>query len=107
LLVPRPTAEIVGGDGSDVLDGRARVATIDGDDVTGAFLRGAERALVVAQQYAITTAILRQRSPSCGSTCIYDGAYSGVLMEGQGVTATLLRRYGIKVYSEEDARAWE
>ena len=102
LPVPRPTAEIVGGDGSDVLDGRARVVTKAGDNVTAAFLRGAERALAVARQHTIPTAILRQRSPSCGSTCIYDGTHSGTVRTGQGVTAALLRRHGVTVYAEDD-----
>jgi uncharacterized protein YbbK (DUF523 family) len=101
LPIPRPTAEIAGGEGGDVLDGRARVVTIAGDDVTAAFLRGAERALAVAQQHGISVAILRQRSPSCGSACIYDGTHSGILRAGQGVTAALLRRHGVTAYSED------
>jgi len=101
LTIPRPTAEIVGGDGCDVLDGHARVVTIAGDDVTAAFLRGAERALAVARQHGIATAILKQRSPSCGSACIYDGTHGGTLKAGQGVTAALLRRHGVAVLSEE------
>jgi uncharacterized protein YbbK (DUF523 family) len=102
LPIPRPTAEIVGGDGGDVLEGRARVVTVAGDDVTCAFLHGAERALAVAQQYGITTAILRQRSPSCGSACIYDGTHSGMLIPGQGVTAAFLRWHGVEVLAEAD-----
>ncbi len=101
LAIPRPTAEIVGGDGGDVLDGHARVMTIAGDDVTAAFLRGAERALAVARQHGIATAILKQRSPSCGSACIYDGTHGGTLKAGQGVTAALLRRHGVEVLPEE------
>lgn len=100
LPIPRPPAEIVGGDGGDVLDGRARVVTVAGDDVTAAFLRGAERALAVARQHGIVTAILRQRSPSCGSTCICDGTHSGTLVPGQGVTAALLRRHGVEVFAD-------
>jgi uncharacterized protein YbbK (DUF523 family) len=102
LPVPRPTAEIVGGDGGDVLDGRARVVTTAGGDVTAAFLRGAARALALVQQHGICVAILRQRSPSCGSTCIYDGTHSGALRGGQGVTTALLRRHGVEVLSEGD-----
>lgn len=105
LPTPRPTAEIIGGDGGDVLDGRARVVTVAGDDVTDAFLRGAERALTVVQQLGISVAILRQRSPSCGSACIYDGTHSGALRGGQGVTAALLRRHGVEVLSEGDVAA--
>ena len=102
LPVPRPPAETVSGDGDDVLDGRARVVTIAGEDVTRAYLRGAEWALEAAQRYGISLAILKQRSPSCGSSCVYDGTHSGRLVAGQGVTAALLRRHGVVVWSEED-----
>ncbi len=103
LTIPRPPSEIVGGDGDDVLDGRARVVTISGEDVSAAFLRGAECALAIVQRRTITRAILKQRSPSCGSTRIYDGTHSGRLRDGPGVTAALLRRHGVIVYSEQDA----
>lgn len=102
LPTPRPPAEIVGGDGNDVLDGRARVVTITGEDVTAAYVRGAECALAVAQRYSVAGAILKQRSPSCGSDCIYNGAHTGKLRAGQGVTAALLRQRGIAVWSEDD-----
>ncbi|MEA3339346.1 MAG: DUF523 domain-containing protein, partial [Chloroflexota bacterium] len=102
LPTPRPPAEIVGGDGNDVLDGRARVLTAAGEDVTAAYVRGAECALAVAQRYGVAGAILKQRSPSCGSGCIYDGAHTGKLRAGQGVTAALLRRYGIAIWSENN-----
>jgi len=104
LPVPRPPAEIVGGDGNDVLDGGARVVTVEREDVTAAYLRGAECALAAARRYGITTAILRQRSPSCGVSRIYDGTHSGRLIPGQGVTAALLRRHGVTLWSEEDER---
>jgi uncharacterized protein YbbK (DUF523 family) len=103
LGVPRPPAEIVGGDGSDVLDGQARVMTIDGEDVTTAFIRGAEHTLAVAQRYGVARAILKQLSPSCGSDHIYDGTHSGRLRAGPGVTAALLRRHNVTVWSEEYA----
>lgn len=103
LSIPRSTAEIVGGSGEDVLDGRARVVAVEGVDVTEGYLRGAERALAAAERHGCTAAILRQGSPSCGSGRIYDGSHSGALKAGQGVTAALLRRHGIVVWSEEDA----
>ena len=102
LPTPRPSAEIVGGDGDDVLDGHAQVVTVAGEDVTGAFLRGAEYALAVVQRYAITAAILKQRSPSCGSATICDGSHGGQLRDGLGVTTALLRRHGVIVWSEDD-----
>jgi uncharacterized protein YbbK (DUF523 family) len=101
LPVPRPPAEIVGGDGQAVLDGQARVLTIDGEDVTGAFLAGARQALETAQRLGIRQAVLKEDSPSCGCGRIYDGTFSGHLVPGQGVTAALLQRNGITVLSEE------
>jgi uncharacterized protein YbbK (DUF523 family) len=90
LDTPRPPVEIVGRSGDDVLDGRAHVLTVSGEDATEVYVRGAERALAVAKRYNVTAAILRQRSPSCGSDRIYDGTPTGRLKPGQGVTAALL-----------------
>ncbi len=99
LPTPRPPAEIVGGDGTDVLDGKAKVMTADGVDVTEAYLRGARHALAVAQSHDATQVILKARSPSCGCGNIYDGTFSGTLTSGDGVTAALLKRHGITVTS--------
>jgi len=102
LSIPRFPAEIVGGDGQVVLDGRARVLTIDGQDVTRAFLIGAQQALEIAQRLGIRQAVLKDESPSCGCHHIYDGTFSGHLVSGQGVTVALLQRNGVTVLSEED-----
>jgi uncharacterized protein YbbK (DUF523 family) len=102
LSTPRLPAEIVGGDGEDVLDGKAKVINIEGEDVTDAFIRGAEEALRVAKSVSATEAILKERSPSCGSCVIYDGTFSGKKQAGNGVTAALLQRNGIKVVTEEE-----
>ena len=99
LPTPRPPAEIVGGDGGDVLDGRAKVMTADGTDVTGAYLKGAHHALRVAQSNRATHVVLKARSPSCGCGNIYDGTFSGTLTPGDGVTTALLKRHGITVTS--------
>jgi uncharacterized protein YbbK (DUF523 family) len=104
LPTPRNPAEIVGGDGDDVLDGRARVVDNQGNDVTEAFLAGAREALAMAKAIGAKKAILKERSPSCGSCAIYDGTFSKTLKAGMGVTAALLRRHGIEVVSEE---TWE
>ena len=97
LPTPRPPAEIVGGDGNDVLDGTAKVMTDNGTDVTEAFLKGAHHALEVAQSNGATHVILKARSPSCGCGDIYDGTFSGTLTSGDGVTTALLKRHGITV----------
>jgi uncharacterized protein YbbK (DUF523 family) len=102
LGTPRPAAEIEGGDGSDVVAGRARVVTGEGVDVTDAYLKGARRALAAARDAGATTAILKARSPSCGSGSIYDGTFSRTLGAGDGVTAALLRAEGIEVLSDEE-----
>ncbi len=102
LGTPRPPAEITGGDGSDVLGGRARVLTEDGTDVTEAYVKGANRALDAARSSGATAAILKSRSPSCGRGRIYDGTHSKTLTSGDGVTAALLRANGIVVLTEED-----
>lgn len=102
LSTPRSPAEIVGGDGEDVLDGKAKVINREGKDVTEAFLQGAREALRIAQTVGAQKAILKERSPSCGSCMIYDGSFSGKKKPGIGVTAALLRRHGIEVCSEEN-----
>lgn len=104
LPVPREPNEIVGGDGFDVLDGRARVITARGEDKTGAFLRGAEAVLAIARKHGARVAILKERSPSCGSGMIYDGTFRGKKIPGCGCTAALLIREGLRVYSEENYR---
>jgi uncharacterized protein YbbK (DUF523 family) len=100
LSVPRPPAEMVGGDGIQVLIGPARVITREGSDVTGAFRTGAEHAVGVARSLAIRVAVLKSRSPSCASTAIYDGSFTGHLTEGHGVTAAALIQAGVRVFDE-------
>jgi len=84
LPVPRPPAEIVGGNGYDVLEGRARVINIEGQDVTSAFLRGARETLRQAQEHKAHLAILKEKSPSCGCRYIYDGTFTNTLRPGPG-----------------------
>jgi len=109
LPVPRPPAEIRDGVGDDVLGGTARIVTPDGGDVTASFLQGASAALALAQEHGVKIAILKQRSPSCGSREIYDGSFQGRRIAGEGVTAALLRRHGILVFDETqlaEAASW-
>lgn len=103
LPTPRLPSEIRGGDGEDVLDGRARVVDQAGRDVTAAFIKGAQEALRLCQGAGVTEAVLKARSPSCGAGTIYDGSFSGRYRPGMGVTAALLKRYGIALSTEEEA----
>lgn len=102
LPTPRPPAEIQGGSGADVLQGKAKVVNKEGQDVTTAFIEGAQKCAQLCMEKGITVAILKQRSPSCGSKAIYDGSFSGRIVAGRGVTAALLTNMGIKIYGEED-----
>ena len=102
LGTPRPPAEIFGGDGADVLRGTARVLTKGGVDVTEGYLVGARLALEAARAAGATTAILKARSPSCGSGCIYDGSFTRTARQGDGVTAALLKAEGIEVVTEQE-----
>jgi uncharacterized protein YbbK (DUF523 family) len=102
LFVPRPPAEIQGGDGYDVLDGKAKVKDKQGRDLTNDFIDGAYQALQQARMNGVNLAILKARSPSCGKGKIYSGDFNGELKDGDGVTAAIFKRNGIKVYTEEE-----
>ncbi|MEV7278907.1 DUF523 domain-containing protein [Streptomyces sp. NPDC093111] len=97
LPTPRRPAELVGGDGHDVLDGTAKVVDDRGGDVTAEFLSGARLALALARETGCAEAVLMPRSPSCGRGRVYDGTFGGGLVPGDGVTAALLERHGITV----------
>jgi uncharacterized protein YbbK (DUF523 family) len=83
----------------------ARVVSVAGDDVTAAYRRGAEAAVALARAVGATRAVLKARSPSCGSSVVYDGTFSRHLVPGRGVTAAALAAAGLEVGSEEDAAA--
>ncbi|MHC8323397.1 2-thiouracil desulfurase family protein [Pseudomonas sp. GB2N2] len=100
LPTPRAAAEIPGGQGSEVLEGRALVMTIEGEDVSTQFLSGAYQALELVRKHDIRIAVLKANSPSCGNLLAYDGTFSGVKVSGEGVTAALLKRHGVQVFSE-------
>lgn len=102
LPTPRTPAEIQGGSGEDVLQSRVKVMTETGEDVTGSFIKGAEQTLKIAQMIEAKEAVLKQRSPSCGCRQIYDGSFQGKCKDGQGVTAVLLQKHGIRVHTEDE-----
>ncbi|MFD4837008.1 DUF523 domain-containing protein [Achromobacter sp. NPDC058515] len=102
MPVPRPPAEIEPGkDAAAVLAGHARVVATTGEDVTAPFVRGAREALAATQGRGIRMAVLKEGSPSCGSGYVYDGHFAGRRRPGVGVTAELLRRAGLQVFSEK------
>jgi uncharacterized protein YbbK (DUF523 family) len=106
LPVPRPPAEIQAGNGVDVLNGRAIVLANTGQDQTQEFVAGAQAALSVTRSNGILVAVLTDGSPSCGSTFLYDGTFSGNKnRDGSGVTAALLRKHGVAVFSQSQMEA--
>ena len=92
LPIPRTPAERRGG----------AVVSRTGADVTAAFARGAETALRLCERKNCRKALLKERSPSCGSAKIYDGSFSGRLIPGSGVSAEALRAAGVAVYGEDE-----
>lgn len=102
MSTPRPPHEISKGSGGDVLNGTAKVIDKMGTDNSEAFIRGAEETLKAALQCGAKLAILKSKSPSCGHGMIYDGTFTGILKEGNGVTCEILMRNGINVFTEED-----
>lgn len=79
-----------------------RVVTKNGVDVTAQYRRGAEEVLLLARKLGCTVAVLKERSPSCGSGRVYDGTFTGTLTEGFGVAAEVLRAAGIRVLGESE-----
>lgn len=92
LPTPRTPAEIVG----------VRVLTRDGRDVTAEYERGAAATLKIAEITGAKKALLKERSPSCGTGSVYDGTFTGALRPGDGVAAALLRCAGLSIFGESD-----
>ncbi|MBO7303596.1 MAG: DUF523 domain-containing protein [Clostridia bacterium] len=92
LPTPRTPSERVGD----------KVLMRDGADVTENYLRGAIAAYKLCEQLGCRKALLKERSPSCGSGEIYDGTFSGKLVTGDGVTAEYLKKRGITVFGESE-----
>ena len=92
LPTPRTPSEICG----------ERVLMKDGRDVTENYNRGAQKALEIARENACTVAILKEKSPSCGSGLIHNGSFDGGLVEGDGITTQLLKQNGIRVLGESE-----
>ena len=92
LPTPRVSSEI----------SKGKVINKEGKDVTRQFQTGAELALNICKYLHIDKAILKDGSPSCGSTEIHDGRFTGRMIKGKGITTTLLEQNGIKVYNENE-----
>jgi len=97
LPTPRTSCEIVMDETCN-----KKVISKDEQDFTEEFTAGAEKTLAIANAKGIKQAILKSKSPSCGCGLIYNGTFSGKLIKGNGLTAELLIKNGIEVYTEND-----
>lgn len=96
LPVPRAPAEIV------VREGASVVITDEGVDVTAEFSAGASHAARVCKEHNIQMAVMTENSPSCGSSAVYDGSFSGIRIPGEGVAVARLRSAGVRVFSQNE-----
>ena len=96
LSIPRSPCEIVGD----------RVLNNLGEDKTKEYIKGASRVLEIVKKENIKIAILKEKSPSCGSKTIYDGKFSHSLTNGEGITARLLKENGVLVLNEENYKEY-
>jgi uncharacterized protein YbbK (DUF523 family) len=96
LPTPRISCEI------RKINGRNSVVSEKGEDLTREFQTGVDKVAKIAQILDCKTAILKSRSPSCGSDQIYDGSFSGKLIPGKGLCAAALKEQGVQLFNEEN-----
>jgi len=110
LGTPRETPDCDGGTGDDVLDGKARVITQTGKDVTSEMISASLKMLHIAQENDVELALLMDASGACGSQVIYNGSRFSeypIYQIGMGVCAAQLNRNGIKIISQRDYASLE
>jgi len=96
LPVPRLSVEQCG----------SKIVSREGHDVTVNYVTGAKIALHIAKLVGCKKAILKSKSPTCGCGMIYDGTFSGKLIEGEGIFTKMLRQENIEVYTEDEIQEW-
>ncbi len=97
LSIPRVPVEIIKGRAIDKF----------GKDKTKHFQTGAKKAVILAKKFNIKYAVLKSKSPSCGSGFIYDGSFSHTLIQGDGITALALKKIGVQIFSEDNLDSLE
>ena len=96
LPTPREPCEIrIDEKGNKIVIGKS------GRDYTQEYKEGAERTLALCKVKGVNEAVLKSKSPSCGCGQIYDGTFSGNIVDGDGITVELLKKNGIRVRAEE------
>lgn len=97
LGIPRTPCEINRGNAQDVLDGKARVINLAGEDITEFVLAGCYKAVEIAKKNTIRLAVLKDKSVACAMENIHDGNFKGKLIKGKGIFTLLLEKEGIRV----------
>lgn len=101
LQTPRNPVEL-NNTADKVIEGEGKALSNNSEEVTKQFINGAYETLKIAKELGATRAILKEGSPSCGANYIYDGTFTGNKIKGKGITAYLLEKEGITVFSDED-----
>lgn len=99
LSTPRIPSELQDS-AANIESGKGRIVNKKGLDVTKNFVNGANEVLRLSKMYNVHFAVLKSKSPSCGTKTVYDGTFSGVLIDGLGYTAYLLRKSKVTIYDE-------
>ena len=101
LGTPRPSAEMQE-NAETILNGKGKIITNKGKNVTAEFIQGAEKSLQLGLEAEVKIAVLKSKSPSCGIGKIYDGSFTKTLKTGDGIFTHLCRRGGIHCISSDD-----
>ncbi len=101
LTTPRISSEI------KIINNSKYVFDKNGKDVTLEFVKGAKEVTELVKKLNIKTAILQSRSPSCGINKIYDGSFSGKLIDGNGILVDMLLSIGVEVIDVKDIDNYE
>ena len=101
LTTPRVPSELQG-NAKDVIEGKGKVITKEGLDVTMEFIKGAKEVVKIAKKIPVSAAILKEGSPFCGVNFVYDGSFNEKKVKGRGITTEMLNEIGIKTLSEKD-----
>ncbi|MBE6071413.1 MAG: DUF523 domain-containing protein [Clostridium butyricum] len=102
LPTPRNPVELQGTASEIIENGNGKAISNSGEDCTEKFIKGAYETLKIARTIGIDRAILKEGSPSCGCNLVYDGTFTNNKIEGKGITAYLLEKEGMTVFSDED-----
>ncbi len=92
LSIPRIPSEII----NDEVINKEKI------NVTKEFNKGKDIVLDLVKKYDIKKALLKDGSPSCGSTYIYDGTFTGKRIKSLGITSKFLKELNIKIYTENN-----